>query len=393
MAEYNVDWEDLSQSIQDAVERAVKSQDYHKLNQTIRQTVGQAVDMGSDAVRKVVHATSSQNARSVVGEVVEKKELPALYANTSSKQTGGILKIVFGGIVETMSLGLLTASSFLSAMPFLEIFAVVPGVLGGAAFLGGLWMIFSGANTLGMIRRFKIYRRTLGNKTYCTLEKLARSVGKSVRFVRKELQKMINQGLFLEGHLDREQTQLITSDETYRYYEQSRLQLEQRKKQEPISPKKEEPKTDSQLQQVLDKGNAFIAEIRRCNDDIPGVEISEKISRMELIVQKIFDRAQKHPEIIPDLQKLMDYYLPMTVKLLNAYADMDAQPIQGENIQNAKREIEQSLDTLNQAYEKLFDSVFMETALDVSSDISVLHTMLAQEGLTEDELTKMRNKP
>ena len=89
----------------------------------------------------------------------------------------------------------------------------------------------------------------------------------------------------------------------------------------------------------------------------------------------------------------MDYYLPMTVKLLNAYADMDAQPIQGENIQNAKREIEQSLDTLNQAYEKLFDSVFMETALDVSSDISVLHTMLAQEGLTEDELTKMRNKP
>ena len=168
--------------------------------------------------------------------------------------------------------------------------------------------------------------------------------------------------------------------------------MEQRKKQEPVSPKKEEPKTDSQLQQVLDKGNAFIAEIRRCNDDIPGAEISEKISRMELIVQKIFDRAQKHPEIIPDLQKLMDYYLPMTVKLLNAYSDMDAQPIQGENIQNAKREIEQSLDTLNQAYEKLFDSVFMETALDVSSDISVLHTMLAQEGLTEDELTKMRNK-
>ena len=391
MAEYNVDWEDLSQSIQDAVERAVKFQDYHKLNQTIRQTVGQAVDMGSDAVRKVVHATSSQNARSVVGEVVEKKELPALYANTSSKQTGGILKIVFGGIVETMSLGLLTASSFLSAMPFLEIFAVVPGVLGGAAFLGGLWMILSGANTLGMIRRFKIYRRTLGNKTYCTLEKLARSVGKSVRFVRKELQKMINQGLFLEGHLDREQTQLITSDETYRYYEQSRLQLEQRKQQ--AAPVKEpEPKPKSQLQQVLDKGNAFIAEIRRCNDEIPGVEISEKISRMEMIVQKIFDRAQKHPEIIPDLQKLMDYYLPMTVKLLNAYADMDAQSIQGENIQNAKREIEQSLDTLNQAYEKLFDSVFMETALDVSSDISVLHTMLAQEGLTEDELTKMRNK-
>jgi len=391
MADYNVDWEDLGQSIQDAVERAVKSQDYQKLNQNIRHVVDQAVDAGSDAVRKVVDATSDRNARPVTGEVVQKKDLAPLYANTGNQMAGGVLKVVFGGIAEVASLGMLSASSFLSAIPFLDAFAVVPGVLGGAAFLGGLWLIFNGAYTLGMVRRFKIYRKTLGDKTYCTLERLARSVGKSVKFVRKELQKMINRGYFLEGHLDREQTQLITSNETYNYYEQSRLQLEQRQKQQEIIEKKPaEPA--SPVQQVLDKGNAFIREIRRCNDDIPGMEISEKISRMELIVQKIFDRAQKHPEIVPDLQKLMDYYLPMTVKLLNAYADMDAQPIQGENILTAKREIEQSLDTLNQAYEKLFDSVFIETALDVSSDISVLHTMLAQEGLTEDELTKMRNK-
>lgn len=392
MADYNVDWEDLGQSIQDAVERAVKSQDYQKLNQNIRHVVDRAVDAGSDAVRKVVDSASDRNARPVTGEVVQKKDLAPLYANTGNQTAGGVLKVVFGGIAEVASLGMLSASSFLSAIPFLDVFAVVPGVLGGAAFLGGLWLIFSGARTLGMVRRFKIYRKTLGDKTYCTLERLARSVGKSVKFVRKELQKMINRGYFLEGHLDREQTQLITSNETYNYYEQSRLQLEQRQKQQEIIEKKPaEPA--SPVQQVLDKGNAFIREIRRCNDEIPGVEISEKISRMELIVQKIFDRAQKHPEIVPDLQKLMDYYLPMTVKLLNAYADMDAQSIQGENIQNAKREIEQSLDTLNQAYEKLFDSVFMETALDVSSDISVLHTMLAQEGLTEDELTKMKKEP
>ena len=392
MADYNVDWEDLGQSIKDAVERAVKSQDYQKLNQNIRHVVDRAVDAGSDAVRKVVDSASDRNARPVTGEVVQKKDLAPLYANTGNQTAGGVLKVVFGGIAEVASLGMLSASSFLSAIPFLDVFAVVPGVLGGAAFLGGLWLIFSGARTLGMVRRFKIYRKTLGDKTYCTLERLARSVGKSVKFVRKELQKMINRGYFLEGHLDREQTQLITSNETYNYYEQSRLQLEQRQKQQAIIEKKPaEPA--SPVQQVLDKGNAFIREIRRCNDEIPGVEISEKISRMELIVQKIFDRAQKHPEIVPDLQKLMDYYLPMTVKLLNAYADMDAQSIQGENIQNAKREIEQSLDTLNQAYEKLFDSVFMETALDVSSDISVLHTMLAQEGLTEDELTKMRKEP
>lgn len=44
------------------------------------------------------------------------------------------------------------------------------------------------------------------------------------------------------------------------------------------------------------------------------------------------------------------------------------------------------------AFEKLLDSIFEDTAMDVSSDISVLNTVLAQEGLTEDELTRMRKE-
>lgn len=146
-----------------------------------------------------------------------------------------------------------------------------------------------------------------------------------------------------------------------------------------------------EVQEVLDKGNEYLKKIHESNDAIPGVEISAKISRMELIVEKIFERAQKHPEIIPDLKKMMDYYLPMTVKLLDAYEEMDTQPVQGENIQSSKREIEDTLDTLNQAFEKLLDSVFQDTAWDVSTDISVLHTLLAQEGLTEDDFARMKN--
>ena len=111
-----------------------------------------------------------------------------------------------------------------------------------------------------------------------------------------------------------------------------------------------------------------------------------------MTVRRIFDRVRVKPEVVPDLKKLMDYYLPMTVKLLNAYADMDAQPVQGETIQASKREIEATLDTLNTAFEKLFDELFQDTALDISSDITVLNAMLAREGLKEDELTRMRKQ-
>ena len=81
----------------------------------------------------------------------------------------------------------------------------------------------------------------------------------------------------------------------------------------------------------------------------------------------------------------MEYYLPTAVKLLEAYKDLDAQPVQGENIISSKREIEETLDTLNGAFEVLLDDMFQDTAWDVSSDVSVLKTMLAQEGLTEKD--------
>lgn len=375
MATNNQDLDNLGRTIQDAIDRAVNSQDYQRLNQTIRQAVDRAVDTGTVAVRKTVDAISASGR---VGYPSTKK----LYGGTVGKTVVGALKL-WGGI-HLSGFSVLGLIGGMLAGELLALFGITAILLG--LFSAGIWLISSGVGTLKMVDRFKVYRRTLGQNTHCSLEKLARSVGKNIKFVRQDLWKMIGKGLFREGHLDREQTCLITSNETYQYYEQSRLQLEERQRQEA----EKVQNVDPQLQDVLDRGNAFIAQIRKCNDDIPGVEISEKISHMELIVQRIFERAEAHPEIVPDLKKLMDYYLPMTVKLLNAYAEMDAQPIQGETIQTSKREIEETLDTLNLAFEKLLDSVFEDTALDVSSDISVLNTLLAQEGLTEDPFSKIK---
>ena len=111
---------------------------------------------------------------------------------------------------------------------------------------------------------------------------------------------------------------------------------------------------------------------------------------MEMLIQKIFDRVSQDPNSLDDISRLLEYYLPTTVKLLEAYQQLDSQPVQGENIYSSKIEIEQTLDTLNDAFERLLDSLFEEVAWDVSSDISVLHTMLAQEGLVGNEFERSK---
>lgn len=372
---YDQGWDELGRGIQDAVDWAINSRNYQQLNQTVRQTLDRAMDAGGEAVRRAANTVKQRPV------VVSAPKVTHLYGKTAGKVIGGILKIVFGGLFT------LTSSIVTIVMLCTQLWMGVK--ISAAMLLPSAFLLGSGIRNLNTVGRFRTYRRLLGKKTHCAIEKLARAVGKDVSFVRKDVQKMIGKGYFLEGHFDHEKTCLITSDETYRQFEQARLQLEQVRK---IQAAEAANAPDSRMKEVLERGNAFIEQIRKCNDNIPGEAVSVKIDRIELVVRRIFDRVGAKPEVIPDLKKLMDYYLPMTVKLLNAYGEMDAQPVQSEQILSSKREIEQTLDTLSLAFEKMLDDLFRDTILDISSDISVLNSMLAREGLTEDELTKMRKQ-
>ena len=405
---------ELGDRIKEIIDTAVSTKDYRQMTEDIKQTVGQtinstlnsAVDTGSEAIRNGLNSMfgsgnseyhnktkefeerrrrEREQERKKQEEEKAKERMLTLYDRNTGGRMKGMMLAISGGILASgMGLGTLVLSIFGTVGHMSSL------VLGGTCFLAagalaGVGLLTGGIKKLGKLERCQKYIGTLGTHTYCHFEQLSAAVGKPVKFVKKDVKKMISDGWFRQGHIDAQETCLITSNETYQQYTQTAKALEEKKQEE----ERRQADLSPEVQEVLDKGNEFLDKIHKSNDAIPGVEISAKISRMELIVEKIFERAQKHPEIIPDLKKMMNYYLPMTVKLLDAYEEMDRMPVQGENIKSSKKEIEDTLDTLNQAFEKLLDSVFQDTAWDVSSDISVLHTLLAQEGLTDDDFAKM----
>ena len=121
---------------------------------------------------------------------------------------------------------------------------------------------------------------------------------------------------------------------------------------------------------------------RPANDAIPDPVMTAKISRLEDVSARIFALAKKDPDKKAQLQKFMDYYLPTALKLLNTYAQLSAQDVQGSNITEAKQSIERSMDLLITAFENQLDKLFASDALDVSTDIAALEGMLNLDGLT-----------
>ena len=131
-----------------------------------------------------------------------------------------------------------------------------------------------------------------------------------------------------------------------------------------------------------DQYAALQRQLRQVNDAIPDPVMTAKISRLEDVSARIFALAKKDPDKKAQLQKFMDYYLPTALKLLNTYAQLSAQDVQGSNITEAKQSIERSMDLLITAFENQLDKLFASDALDVSTDIAALEGMLNLDGLT-----------
>ena len=153
--------------------------------------------------------------------------------------------------------------------------------------------------------------------------------------------------------------------------------------QQPQEAEKKEPEPNTPLQAMLADGEKALREMRRLNDNIKDEKISAAIDQLETISAKIFARVEEDPDRLPQIRRFMDYYLPTTLKLLNAYDRMGSQGISGENIDSSMDKVERIMDTIVTAFARQLDSLFGAEALDISTDITVLENMLVREGLAQ----------
>lgn len=451
--------QDYAQQFKTELEQALTSGDFSGLNQLVNDTVGQAVAGAAEQVSKAAQAAQAAQERSAAQQksAATQQKSTARQKSTAQqtrskydfrtestgargaavhttahdarskydfrterttarrpvlfKKTGnvaGTLFQVFGGIG--------TGMFGIPALVFIILYIVMhSGSMLGLAVLflmlaaGSVVMLGSGGRIKERLARAHRYLELCGKNGYINIDQIAQQMGRKEKAVVKELKKLIGNGTFPQGHLDRQQKCFMLTDQAYEEYQtvynRQQEYLAQsgasggndtqdassrgsgaKQAQEKAAKEKELTPQQKQLAEVIEEGQTYIRQIREKNDAIPGEVISQKLWRMESLLQEIFDNLEKMPEQLPKMQRLMHYYLPTTLKLVTAYEQFDSMSVQGEEVLDAKKEIENTIDTINDAFGELLNKLFADTAMDVTTDAQVLKTMLAKEGLVEGEL-------
>lgn len=250
-------------------------------------------------------------------------------------------------------------------------FAARWGLLSPAltALVSGIVLMIAGNLRQKRSKRLQQYAEIIDpSQGWLSIHALADRVHRPYKQVCEDLEKMTEMGIWDTAWIDQQRGRLMF------------IPFDAQPQAKPESEKTAaaETPTQSHAEQVL-------RQIRADNDLIDDEEISRKIDRIETLTGKIFDYLEKHPERERDLQTFMDYYLPQTLKTLEAYARLEAQGIETDSIRTAKAKISGILDKLCDGYEKQLDKLFETDAMDITADIAVMERMLKKDGLTEDD--------
>ena len=413
--------------IADLVNKSIASGDYSSLNREITKALNEAADAVHDSIfsgpffkadgAKTYRAPSKnsyQDARDEKRQGMAGRGT-AWQSASSGVQRAGSRAAARDGVVSELGVQVKTILSTVATFFCGIIFTgglMTEGVGPLTLFFGALtafsgWNMIKGFKKLGRIRRARQILKMMEGRDTITIEEIASAFGKSEKWVADDIQAMVRDGIFAgKTYMDKEETAFMTSHAAYNQYLETMRSYEKRRqtqsaqsafdsqnlkeygKMERNAARREADQAkaavqlDKETAEMVEEGKAFIAHIHQKNEEVPGEPFTSKLNRLEQIVTNIFDRVAADPKSAPDLHRLMKYYLPTTQKLVDTYATLDRQPVQGENIENAKREIEASLDTINEAFEQFLNQFFQSTAWDVSSDISVMNQMMQQDGLT-----------
>lgn len=319
---------------------------------------------------------------------------PKLYKDTVSEESRSTIQTILGaGLTAAGAIfGISTIGMIAAGMPAFSMLGTA--ILSGVLLAGGISSFLKGRKKKKLIERFKEYVEILKGKTVMSVDEISRKSGRNVQSVLSDLKEMIRLRYFTQGHMDQNEKELITSDDTYKNYLMLMERQQELMAQQAAEQKQEEDMTGftSEGLAIVRQGEQYLEMIQAMNAQLPGVVITTKLQRLESIIRSILYEVKKQPESATELRKLMNYYLPTIWKLLETYKEINDEPVVTEQMARTQQEIEQTIDTINNAFENLLEQLFRNKAWDVSSDISVLNTMLAQDGIKDSGFNINANK-
>ena len=359
------------EDFENLIDHAIKEENFKEINEFISQSLNSAVNITKSSINKLFNKTNENRPYRVCDDDNIINQKPKAEKKVRAWSNLAKLSLIFHGIG---AISILIDGIHHFDLDSLMVFALyfVPAII------FSLYILYRTDKLKKQIIRFRKYKREIGNNTVIPVMDLAVATSKAKDFTINDLLDLIDKDFFRQARIVENGELLILDSKTYKLYKKEKLNNFNEKNEDLEAYDLKASDRD----EILSKARIQITKLANSVDSLKE-PMKFKITKLLGTLKRIFSIVKENDVDLKDLSKFIDYYLPTTTKLVETYKDMQDSPTQ--SVEVSLKEIDKTMDIINEAFLKLLDNMYEDKVIDISSDISVLKTMLKQEGLLDDD--------
>ena len=123
-------------------------------------------------------------------------------------------------------------------------------------------------------------------------------------------------------------------------------------------------------------------------DMIPLIEdesIQKELNEIHESVSKIINTISKNPEKSRQANNFFDYYLPITIKLVDRYDEIENQKLSSTESKEFVKSTNKMIGEINKAYKKILDNMYRKDIVDMDAEMKVFNSLLKADGFNDAE--------
>lgn len=98
---------------------------------------------------------------------------------------------------------------------------------------------------------------------------------------------------------------------------------------------------------------------------------------------KIIDKVSKDKDDLKKIRTFIDYYLPVTLKILKKYDEIENQGLESKDSKEFMRTVEEKIAVISDSFKGQLAALYQQDLIDVDAELNVLEKMLKSEGYTD----------
>ena len=359
-------------SFEEKINTAFREENFKEIGDLIGEGIDTAIDVTKSSLNKFINKNkrnlpySVQNDDRIINQNPKTVKRVKTWGFVAKASIVGHLFALFGFLMDMFD----TYGSVREDLPAL-IFWVIP------ALVISFYANYRVKKAKDQIIRFRKYNREIGNNTVIPTADLAAITAKPIDFTINDLLNMIEKDYYRQARIVENGELFILDSNTYKLYKEEMLRDPKERYEE-----LEEKESNALVEEYLSRAKRDVTALTEMTPKLRE-PMKAKISEFLQIVGKIFELLKENPNTAKDLDKVINFYLPTTVKLMDNYIQLSEKPT--DSVKSSLKSMEQTMDLVNDGFMKMLDNIYQEKIMDLSSDMSVLKSMLRQEGLLDQD--------